>query len=315
MDIPPLLTVFFFSAFSFAFPYSGTEKVLRFSLPRGYVVGVEYLLSLVPVWILLKAERRHGGKVLNFLRTFYPQILITPFFTESIHLSTQVFGGVSHDAFFIALDQRIFGFEPYLIFYKALETVPRFNELMFGSYFSYYILVATLLWIPWLKGDRKETERSVFIYFAINLVVIVWYVFFRVQGPKYWISELRSNWYGNFRGYLFVKFFQNMFNHVDMAGAAFPSSHALFTALCVVFGYRWDKRLLGVYLPILSLIMLATIYIYAHYAVDILTGILLAPLLYLAFARLYGPCQNLFQSICEKCSRPQPARPEAEPKV
>lgn len=314
MDLPPFLTVVLFSLFSFIFPHTGTITLAGLVLSRGYVVGTMYLLALIPVWVLIRAERRYGGKILNFFRTFYPQILITPFFMESIRLSAQVFGGRSHDAFFASLDQRIFGFQPYIDFHEAFDAFPRFNELMFAAYFSYYLVIVTLLWIPWFLGNREETERAVFIYFGITLVVNVWYIFFRVQGPKYWIPELKLNWYDHFEGYLFVRFFKRMFNRVTLSGAAFPSSHALFTALCVVFGYRWDKRLLSVYLPALALIMLATVYIYAHYAVDILTGMALAPLLYLAVSLLYEPCRRLL-SIHKERVRIRVVQSEAEPEA
>lgn len=294
MDIPPLATIFFFAAMSFLFPGTGSLEIAGRALSRGHVVGTAYLAALVPIWLLLKAERKHGGKVLSFFRTFYPQLLITPFFFESILLSAHVLGGVSHDAFFIAADEWLFGFQPYMVFYKAFETFPRFNELMFGSYFSYYIMIVTLLWIPWIKGNREETERAIFIYFMMTLVVSVWYVFFRVQGPKYWIPELRDNWYGNFDGFLFVRFFQRGFDTVTLSGAAFPSSHVLFTVLCIIFGFRWDKRLLAVYLPLLALVLLATIYIYAHYVADLIAGLLLSPALYFAFSRLYTPVQAFF---------------------
>ncbi len=302
MDIPPLATVLFFAAVSFLYPDTGSLLFAGFSIPTGYAVGTAYLAVLVLVVLVIRAERRHGGKVLSFVRTFYPQALITPFFFESIRLSAFVFGGVSHDAVFAALDRWIFGFEPYLVFHKPFESFPRFNELMFGSYFSFYVIVVTVLWVPWIKGDRDETERSVFIYFLINMAVTIWYVFFRVQGPKYWIPELRSHWYGGFEGFFFVPFFQRGFDSVSLAGAAFPSSHILFTTLSIIFAYRWEKRLLAFYFPMLALILLATVYLFAHYAVDGLASLVLAPPLYLAASRLYEPVRRLL-SPGEKAPR------------
>lgn len=295
MDIPPLALTAFFAVMSVLFPHTGEIHLFSPSIPRGYAVAAGYLLVFPAGLLLISAERRYGGRVLSFFRTFYPQLLITPFFLESILLSAQVLGGVSHDAFFTALDQRIFGFQPYLVFYKAFEAAPRFNELMFGSYFMYYIMVATVLWIPWIRGDRKETERAVFVYFMITLLVSVWYVFFRVQGPKYWVPELRAHWYGNFAGYFFVPFFQRGFETVTLSGAAFPSSHALFTSLFVIFGLRWDKRLLAVYLPLLALVLLSTVYIFAHYASDTLAGLILSPILYYVSSRLYKPFQAILR--------------------
>lgn len=292
MDAPGLATIIFFIAASILVPDTGSFRAGSWILPRGYAVAAGFSAALILVLGLAAAERRYGGRVLCFLRTLYPLLLITPFFLESILLSARVFGGRSHDAFFRALDEAIFGFEPYLEFYKSFESFPRFNELMFGSYFIYYVMIATVLWIPWIKGDREETERAVFVYFMIQLTVAVWYVFFRVQGPKYWVPELRNHWYGSFAGFLFVPFFQRGFETVTLSGAAFPSSHVLFSTLCVLFAWRWDKRFLAFYLPMLALVLLATVYIFAHYAVDGFAALVLAPLLYLGYSRLYDPFRS-----------------------
>ncbi len=307
MDAPGLAAVFFFIASSAVVPDTGTISLGSRAFPRGYAVAAGFLAALGLILLLAAVERRYGGRVLSFLRTLYPLRLITPFFLESILLSAQVFGGRSHDAFFRALDEAIFGFEPYLEFYKSFESFPRFNELMFGSYFMYYVMIATVLWIPWIRGDREETERAVFVYFMIQLTVAVWYVFFRVQGPKYWIPELRNHWYGNFAGFFFVPFFQRGFETVTLSGAAFPSSHVLFSTLCVLFAWRWDKRFLAFYLPMLALVLLATIYIFAHYAVDGLAALVLAPLLYLAYSRMYGP----FRALLDPAPSSNPGRRHA----
>ena len=117
---------------------------------------------------------------------------------------------------------------------------------------------------------------------------------FRSQGPKYWYPELRSNWYDNFKGFLFVNFFQKAFDRVTLSGAAFPSSHVLFTVFCILLANRWDKRLLAFYLPMLALILMATVYIYAHYVTDGIAALILAPLLYLGASKLYEPLRRLF---------------------
>lgn len=287
MDAPVLATILFFIAASILVPHTGTVPAGPWTVPRGYAVAAGFAAAGALVLALAAAERRYGGRPLSFLRTLYPLLLITPFFMESILLSAQVFGGRSHDAFFRALDKAIFGFEPCLEFYKSFVSFPRFNEFMFGSYFSYYVMIATVLWIPWIKGDREETERAVFVFFLIQFAVTVWYVFFRVQGPKYWVPELRSYWYGNFRGFLFVPFFQRGFETLTLSGAAFPSSHVLFSSLCVLFAWRWDRRFLAFYLPLLALVLLATVYIFAHYAVDGLAALILAPPLFFGAGRLY----------------------------
>jgi hypothetical protein len=182
-------------------PDTGIIHIGETAIARGYLmasayIGVAAFSLLIP---LAGGRRGWRGRVLAFVRTYYPQAFLSLFFTDSILLSAQAFGGRSHDAFFAAADQAIFGFQPAREFSRVLGSHAWINEIMYGAYFIYFALMVFAIWIPYIKGARAEGDRQIFTISAIVAVVFTWYVFFRVQGPKYWLPDLNAVWYDGSR--------------------------------------------------------------------------------------------------------------------
>lgn len=266
--------------------------LLSFSHPGGASLeggGTEgpAFLGVALLSLLMPFLPRRAPALLRFVRTFYPQLFLALFFSEAIRLSSLLFGGRSHDLLVASWDRALFGFQPARRFHEAFAGSPFLDELMFGSYFLFYILFAVTPWIPWLRGRREEAERQIFVYVGMMALIFCFYLVFRVEGPKYWFPDLRAQAYGEFTGALFVPFFQNAFRHLRLDGAAFPSSHVAFASLALVFAGRSSRRLLWAYVPAFLLIASATVYIYAHYVADALGGILAAALLGPPLWRLY----------------------------
>ena len=70
--------------------------------------------------------------------------------------------------------------------------------------------------------------------------------------------------------------------------AAFPSSHVGVTTVVMLLALRTrSKGLIFTILPFYILMCLSTVYIYAHYAIDAIAGLLTGTLLYFIFKRLY----------------------------
>jgi membrane-associated phospholipid phosphatase len=286
-----------FAAFSTAWPHTGDLGGGAF--PRGYLMAAAFLAIAAFSLLSPLAESRLGSRdtraarVVGFVRTYYPQAFIALFFTEAILLSSQAFGGASHDALFEAADQALFGFQPAREFSRALGSPPWLNEIMFGSYFAYFAFMVLSVWIPYLKGDRAEGERQIFVVAALMTLVCTWYVFFRVEGPKYWLPDLREAWYDGIGGGVFVGLFQRSLAKATLSGAAFPSTHVILTTTTLALAYRNDRRFFLVYLPFAVLILLSTVYIYAHWATDVVGGIVFAVLLGPILYRLYGRADAL----------------------
>jgi len=298
-----------FAAFSIAWPRTGTVGLHGIAVPRGYLMAAAYLgimaLSLLAPLAEARAESAgFGGRAFVFLRTYYPQAFIAVFFTDAILLSAQAFGGVPHDAFFAAADKSMFGFQPARQFSRALGSRAWINEIMFGVYFAYFPFMITAIWIPFFKGDREEGERQLFTVCATIAVVFTWYVFFRVEGPKYWLPDLRKVWYDRMQGGFFVALFKRSLAKATLSGAAFPSTHVILTLTTLALAYRNDRRFFAVYLPLAVLILCSTVYIRAHWASDIFGGALAALLLAPLFYRLHERAEKLATAVGGRLSAP-----------
>ncbi len=300
-----LLASTIFATVSFAFPETGTIEIFGLKIMRGYIMASVFILFAAIGLAVGFLPPSNQLKFFSFIRLFYPQAFLVLFFTESIMLSSQVFGGISHDAAFAAADEWIFGFQPAREFHKVFESSAVINELMYGSYFAYFVLLITIPWLGWLLGRREEAAKLLFVSVVSMVTLSTFYIFFRVQGPKYYFPDLHSVWYDDIKGGIFVRFFQGLFSTAVLSGAAFPSTHVAMTAVTGYIAYKIDRRLLPPYIIVALFILASTVYIYAHYFVDILGG--------LVYALVAVPLSSgLYQRVCALCSRLASRRQEVQ---
>lgn len=224
---------------------------------------------------------------MRFLRTFYIHAFYAPYFAEVILLSQAVWGPFSLDSMLANIEGGIFGFQPALEFSRALFHLPAVNELFFFGYFSYYLILTSSFWVLFLLGRDEEARRGVYITITAFAFLYIWYVFFPVNGPKFFFESLHRTWYSEFEGFLFVPLMRAIFDRAPLAGASFPSSHVAIGLIAVLFLRRHLPRLFYLYFALFLLLSVSTVYIYAHYVVDIIAGLVVAPPLLWAATRLY----------------------------
>jgi membrane-associated phospholipid phosphatase len=244
------------------------------SLDRELLMGLLFL-ALTPLMLLLARLLNPCTRLFpRFLRLCYIQVLYLAYFNESIWLSQLWYGGASLDAFFAGLDQLLFGLQPAMEFSRPLRAYPLVNELFFFSYFFFYALATTGVWVLFLRRRFKEAERVLFTVSAAFFVMYAWFIFFPVMGPKYYFPALHTAWYGNFRGYFFTGLMKGLFDRLNLGGAAFPSSHVAVALVALVLNWKHNRFLTPLYLPFTLLLCASTVYLYAHYVVDVAAGLL-----------------------------------------
>ena len=70
--------------------------------------------------------------------------------------------------------------------------------------------------------------------------------------------------------------------------AAFPSSHVGIATICMLLAWRTkNKMLLFILLPFYVFLCMATVYIQAHYAIDVIAGLITGVAFYFIFKWLY----------------------------
>ena len=294
--------------------FTGTHELelAGLSFDRNASVAVLWFACLPAILLLVRAYTRRGGEPLGFIRTFYVQAMYALFFPEVIYLSQRIAGGASFDAIYYRMDAAIFGFQPAVELPAMFGHLQWLNEVFYFAYFFYYLLITVGQWRLYLRGRglrgrglRKRgnrvllarAERGLFVITASFAILYVWYLVYPVHGPKYYIESLRQVWYSDLDGYLFAWLMRLLFDNANLAGAALPSSHVAVSLIAIELNRRWNRSMLPVLAPLTLLLMISTVYLYAHYVVDVFFGIAAAFVLLPVSAALYAPVERLARRI------------------
>jgi membrane-associated phospholipid phosphatase len=236
---------------------------------------------LVFIFTLVAAYENYRTPLLKFFRNFYPLAFLGFFYTETDALNNVIFPYL--DPFFSQLEYKLFGGQPSILFYKAFP-YKGFIELMNFAYFCYYPLIFFLCF--WLY--LKKPEASNYCIYTICAIFYLYYIIFIIipsAGPQYYFSPPDNKVP---KAYLFSE----IVHIIDVVGerptAAFPSSHVGIICIVWYLCVKHAKNLLKIYIPIGILLFLSTVYIKAHYLIDVLGGIISAPILYWISSFIYS---------------------------
>jgi membrane-associated phospholipid phosphatase len=263
------------------------------AIDRELFMGIVFFLVTPLMLLFIRLTNPARNRVVQFFRLCYIQAIYIIYFTESIWLSQLMFNGASFDWIFANIDFRIFGYQPAIEFPRYFQQYRIINEMFFFSYFFYYGLVTIGVWILFIRKRYEESIRTLFIISVSYFIMYVWFIFFPVTGPKYYFVELNQMWYTNFHGFFFTKVMKGLFNNTNLGGAAFPSSHVAMALIAFILNWRYNRYLVPVYLPLTILMLISTVYLYAHYFIDIPAGIVAGILLFLFVPLLIKPSQRL----------------------
>ena len=249
---------------------------------------VQYLSGTIVLWVVYQIW---PCKFMILCRIVYLLIMLGTWYPDTYEINSQ-FGCLDH--YFANYEQDLFSFQPSLLFSKAFPS-PVVSELMHMGYFSYYLFfIVTTLYIYY--SHFKQLERVTYMIFGGFFLCYCIYLVLPVVGPQYYYAAVGVDEiaHGNFPdvGHHFKEsmeclaapgwkdgIFYNLVGMMHQAGerptAAFPSSHvAIATLVMMIVGrmrlWRWLTILA---IPYVFLCM-ATVYIYAHYAIDAFGGLL-----------------------------------------
>ena len=204
------------------------------------------------------------------------------------------------DHVFAQWEQDVFGCQPALLFCKAMPW-PIFSEMMSLGYAAYYPMIVFVI-VYYFLFRYKDYERAAFVVLAAFFVYYLIYIFLPVTGPTFYykavgIDNITQGIFPNVHdyfnyyqdclktpGYADGLFYQ-MVEGAKAAGerptAAFPSSHVGISTVLMLLAWRTgDRRVCYVLAVLYVLLFLYTVYIQAHYAIDVAAGIVTGVALY-----------------------------------
>lgn len=232
-------------------------------------VGVFALILLFIV-----ADQNLKKPFIRFLRNFYPLGLFAFFYAETDSLNNLIFH-TDLDQYIVNLEETLFGGQPSIWFYQYFPWT-WFNELMNAAYFSFYILIFFLcFWV--YKKDETEGRFSIFIICSSFYFYYILFILFPVVGPQFYFEPPYNHVPDAY-------IFRDIMKFIDSIGerptAAFPSSHVGIVCILWYLAFKYAKPLLKWYIPIGIALFFSTVYIKAHYVIDVIAGILSAPTIY-----------------------------------
>ena len=211
------------------------------------------------------------------------------------------------DHVFASCEQALFGCQPALLFSQWLSS-PVFSELMNLGYWSYYpMIAATALYFFFWRYE--QFGRAAFIILTSFFIYYLIYIVLPVAGPQHdyaavGIDRISHGVFPNVHDWfathqdclanpgwhdgLFHRLVTDAHNAGERPTAAFPSSHVgVSTILMLLIWTAHNRRLLLWLLPFYVLLCLSTVYIYAHYAIDVLGGWVSALILFFGLKLYY----------------------------
>ena len=290
--IAPEVATFIYAAFSalvILFTWTGLDNPSDLLWSR-----VQYLAGTLMLWVVYMLW---PCKLVIGVRIAYLLAMLSAWYPDTYAINSQF---PCWDHLFASIEQSLFGFQPSLLFSKAYSSRV-VSELMYMGYFSYYLFFVVTIAIVFFNRFR-EVERVTYMVFASFYICYAIYILMPVTGPQYYYLAVGMDEiaHGNFPdvGHYFRDHmealtspgwsggvFYNLVQWAHQTGerptAAFPSSHVAIAMLVMLITtklrmWRWFIILA---IPFIFL-CLSTVYIYAHYAIDAIAGLIFGTLLF-----------------------------------
>jgi len=295
-----------------------TSLVVIYLKPEAHVIN-EFLrarfLILSIIILLAYFNSIKNWWIIRFSRFAFVGALLVFWYPETFEINRML---PNCDYLLAGLEQNIFGFQPAQLF---SHSYPQhwIGEILNMGYLAYYPLIIGTSMYFYLK-NKKVFEQFFFTVLFSFFCYYMIYILFPTAGPQYYYQaigaeNLNSANFPNI-GYYFDRhqsllsignnsgFFSQLVRNTQMVGerptAAFPSSHVGITTLIMILIIKNRQYiLLALLSPVYLALVAATVYIQAHYVIDVIAGLSTAFLFYFLGSLVYTLFTNRFSGMPE----------------
>ncbi len=259
---------------------------------------------------LWAAYRLSPCPLLRFLRAAVQLALLSWWYPDTYEIN-RILPNLDH--LFARADQWLFGLQPAWVFSETV-TSKLTSELLCMSYAAYFPLILLITLFYWIYR-RRHFERMMFIVLTSFFLYYLIFELIPVTGPQYYYGAIgaeqieqgvfpemgdyfnthqerlpAAGWNGGF----FYACVEIAHEAGERPTAAFPSSHVGVTVILLLLALQARSRNLFYFmLPFFVLMCFATVYIRAHYVVDVVAGLLTGVAFYYLLRKISGledPC-------------------------
>ena len=238
------------------------------------------IATIIVIFSLLDTKQAGKNHFYKFVRNFYPLLLLGYFYKETGYLNNILFD--FFDPWFANAEQSLWGLQPSIEFSKLFPQ-KWFSELMNFGYFFYYLLTIGLSLIIWFS-KRSKLQEVIFIIFTSFLIYYFFFAIFPVKGPQFYFTGTDAQ---TVPSYLFSDLVKLAQGIGETETGAFPSSHVGMSIIFLIISWKYSRKTFWVILTPVVLLWFATVYIKAHYLIDVIGGFISAPIVYWLSEKLY----------------------------
>jgi len=158
----------------------------------------------------------------------------------------------------------------------------RFNNawltaLLQFAYISYYFMPIALATSLFIKGEKDKFETSVFAIILCFYLSYIGYILFPALGPRFALNHLQTADLQTGPATLWIRQSLDSFEHNKTD--AFPSGHTAIALVSLYYAWKNRERVIfRILVPLVSALIVSTVYLRYHYVTDVVAGILLAVL-------------------------------------
>ncbi|HKI77747.1 MAG TPA: phosphatase PAP2 family protein [Ignavibacteriaceae bacterium] len=234
------------------------------------------------VLIITFLENKYNSKTVNIFHYWYiaPLILLT---FKELYFMIHPIRPQDFDWMFIKIDHWLFGVNPTQVLQHI--AFPLLTEILQIIYGMFYLLPIMLCLFLLRNKERVVFEYAIFsIIYGFYLSYIGYFAFPGV-GPRFTLhdfsminQQLPGLWLTNY-----LRDFVNMGESV-LPGSpnpaaivqrdVFPSGHTMITLLVMYLSVKLKSRSRYFFIPIGTLLIFSTVYLWYHYVIDLIGGLL-----------------------------------------
>lgn len=240
-------------------------------------LAVAVALALTIPWIDRARPRWTGRRAAaaDFYRTTLPFLLCIAVYTN-LHDTVRFVNPNDIHHHLLALEEWMFGGQPVV---WAERYITRGRTEFFNLFYaSFYLIGPSGVIVLWASGKRIEARETLLAIIICFYTGYLLYVIFPAAPPRlymeslgYFSVDVKGGPITNFQEAL-IRMMPN-----DASRAAFPSLHAGVSTVTLYYVWRHCRWYFPILLPIVIVLLTATVYLRHHWVVDLIAGALLLP--------------------------------------
>ncbi len=229
-------------------------------------------------------DEKSYSSLLKVLRYWYGIAVILVSFKEVYYIINSL---KLHDwdMVFIGMDRSIFGIDPTKWAYRFEN--PALTEFLQVIYVYYYAMIVVYGLEIYLWKRFNEFKYVLLVLFTGFFLSYLLYMVFPAAGPRFYLHNF-SSISKELPGLLltepiraFINFGESIPNGISnpiefVQRDAMPSVHTTIALIIAYLSWKIRSKSFYFYLPYFFLLVISTIYLRYHYAVDIIAGIVMA---------------------------------------